>query len=29
MNPRKPPLGRHLFETGFHAMARLLPAVTR
>jgi hypothetical protein len=29
MTLRKPPLPRRLFEVGFHAMARLLPAVSR
>jgi hypothetical protein len=29
MTLRKPPLPRRLFEAGFHAMARLLPAVSR
>ncbi len=29
MTPRKPPLARRLFETGFRAVARLLPAVSR
>jgi hypothetical protein len=29
MTPRKPPMPRRLFEVGFHAMARLLPAVSR
>ena len=26
---RKPPLPRRLYEAGFHATARLLPAVSR
>jgi hypothetical protein len=29
MTLRKPPMPRRLFEVGFHAMARLLPAVIR
>ena len=29
MTLRKPPLPRRLFEAGFHAMARLLSAVSR
>lgn len=29
MTLRKPPMPRLLFEVGFHAMARLLPAVSR
>lgn len=29
MTPRRPPLPRRLFEVGFHAMARLLSAVSR
>lgn len=29
MTPRKPPMPRRLFEAGFHAMARLLLAVSR
>jgi hypothetical protein len=29
MTLRKPPLPRRLFEAGFHAMARLLLAVSR
>jgi hypothetical protein len=29
MTPRKPPMPRRLFEVGFHAMARLLSAVSR
>jgi len=29
MTPRKPPMPRRLFEVGFHAMARLLPAASR
>jgi hypothetical protein len=29
MTLRKPPMSRRLFEAGFHATARLLPAVSR
>ena len=29
MTLRKSPMPRRLFEVGFHAMARLLPAVSR
>jgi|EndMetStandDraft_8_1072994.scaffolds.fasta_scaffold144723_2 hypothetical protein len=29
MTLRKPPMPRRLFEVGFHAMARLLPEVSR
>jgi hypothetical protein len=29
MTLSKPPMPRRLFEVGFHAMARLLPAVSR
>ena len=29
MTLRKPPMPRRLFEVGFHAVARLLPAVSR
>jgi hypothetical protein len=29
MTLRKPPMPRRLFEAGFHAMARLLLAVSR
>jgi hypothetical protein len=29
MTLRKPPLARRLFEAGFHAVARLLLAVSR
>jgi hypothetical protein len=29
MTLRKPPMPRRLFEVGFHAMARLLLAVSR
>ena len=29
MTPQKPPTPRRLFEVGFHAVARLLPAASR
>ena len=29
MTLRKPPMPRRLFEAGFHATARMLPAVSR
>jgi len=29
MTLREPPMPRRLFEVNFHAMARLLPAVSR
>ena len=29
MTLRKPPMPRRLFEVGFHAVARLLPAANR
>jgi len=29
MTLRKPPMPRRLFDVGFHAMARLLPAASR
>lgn len=29
MTQRKPPMPRRLFEAGFHAVARVLPAASR